>query len=181
VALPIPWLGASRAACRQLQGEQFMAPQDASPQPVSLAQALFKYGATPADLEGVTQDELEATYHVTYELMMSQQYDQAVEYAELLVRLDPGEHRFLFAFALCLQHLDEFESAANFYAQALVLRADDAVCAFRIGECMVALEDLDNARTAFEMCVQLSWLSPDYAEVRELSQQRLDTLFRQGA
>lgn len=146
-----------------------------------LSQAIFQYGVTPAILHGVTDEELEATYQIAYELVMEDRYEEALEHAELLVRLDPGEPRYLFAFALSLHHLGEYESAARYYAEALVLKATDAVCAFRMGECLMAMEDLDNARAAFELCVKLSWLEADYAEVRELSQGHLDELFSEGA
>lgn len=158
-----------------------MATTSIPPDTPELSRAFFQYGVTPAVLHGVTDEELEATYQVAYELVMEGQYEEALEYAELLVRMDPGEQRYLFAFALCLQHVGEYASAARYYAEALVLKATDAVCAFRMGECLMAMEDLDNARTAFELCVTLSWLDVDCAEVRELAQQHLDELFGEGA
>ena len=151
------------------------------PDTPELSRAFFQYGVTPALLHGVTDEELEATYQLAYELVMEGRYEKALEYAELLVRMDPAEQRYLFAFALCLHHVGEYASAARYYAEALVLKATDAVCAFRMGECLMAMQDLDNARTAFELCVTLSWLEADWAEVRGLAQQHLDELFGEGA
>ena len=151
------------------------------PEAPELSRAFFQYGVTPAVLHGVTDEELEATYQLAYELVMEARYEEVLEYAELLVRMDPAEQRYLFAFALCLQHVGEYASAARYYAEALVLKATDAVCAFRMGECLTAMQDLDNARTAFELCVTLSWPEVDWAEVRGLAQQHLDELFGEGA
>lgn len=149
--------------------------------PQGQAEALLLHGVMPADMHGISADELEAVYAQAYEDIQAERYDAALEHAALLVRLDPGEHRYQFAFALCLHHLGDHEAAGRHYAQALLLDATNAFCTFRAGECLVALGHLADAREAFEATVKLSYLHTEYADVRALAEQQLDALAQAGA
>lgn len=143
--------------------------------------AVLRHGATRAALQGISAEQLEAVYALAYADIQAGRFEEAIDRCGMLAQHDPGDRRFLVAFALCLQHLEQFESAARFYGEALLLDATDALCAFRIGECLGALGELTDAREALEMAVKLSWLDTRHAEVREYAQQRLDELVGLGA
>ena len=93
----------------------------------------------------------------------------------------PWDPRFQYSLGLCQQQRGEFESAAGFYANALLLDATDALCAFRMGECLVGQGDLVAARDAFEAAIQLSAIGPDPDGVRGFAQDALDRLSASGA
>lgn len=144
--------------------------------PEGLVEAMVHHGVTPAQLRGITPDELEAVYSVTLEQLEAGQLDEALEHASLLVSNDPWDRRYHLALALCLQQYGQYDCAARFYAQALAFDATDALATYRIGECLLAMGDLSDAREAFEAAVKLSWLDGVHASVRQAAQQRLDDL-----
>jgi len=149
--------------------------------PEGVADAFLHHGVTPADMHGISADELEAVYAKAYEDLDAERYDEALDDLALLVQQDPWEPRYQFAFALCLQYLGDAEAAGQHYAQSLLMDATNAFCTFRMGECLAALGNLTEARDAFESTVKLSYLKNDYADVRELAQQQLDALANIGA
>lgn len=149
--------------------------------PEGQADALLYRGVTPADMQGISPEELEAVYAQVCEDLEAERFDAAFDNAALLARLDPGEPRYQYAFAFCLHQLGDHEAAGRHYAQALLMDATNAFYTFRAGECLVAMGHLADAREAFEATVTLSYLNVEYAEVRELAQQQLDQLANAGA
>lgn len=149
--------------------------------PEGVADALMNHGATPGMLRGVTPQEMEDLGRAVETAIGAGQHAQALEGAAFLVQHDPWQRPHLLALATCLQHLGQYEDAGRFYAQALLMDATDAACAFRIGECLGAMRSLDEAREAFEAAVKLSWLPPGQETVRLRAQERLDLLTQLGA
>lgn len=143
--------------------------------------AVLRHAVTPAQLQGITDAQLESVYSLACREIAQGRFEGALDHAAFVAQHNPWERRYLFVFALCLQHLGDLEAAARFYGEALLLDATDAVCAYRIGECLGAVGELDDAREAFEMAVKLSWLDAQGVEVREQAQRRLDELVALGA
>ncbi len=149
--------------------------------PQGVVDALLFHGVKPAVLNGVTDEQLSAAYGRAYAAISDKRYEEALEDAVFLVTNDPWSRHHHLALACCLQHLGQHESAGRFYAQAFLMDATDAMCVYRLGECLGALGDLPEAREAFESAVKLSWLDPEQAVVREQAQARLDQLVGMGA
>jgi len=149
---------------------------------MDLEQAL---GALPAmgsqGFDLLDDEQLAACYERVRHHMDEGAYDEAVEDAFQLVHSNPWERAYLLALACCLHHLAQYESAGRFYGLALLLDATDAHCAYRIGECLSALEHPAEAREAYESAVKLSWLDPVYAEVRGEAELRLGEMSASGA
>jgi tetratricopeptide (TPR) repeat protein len=148
--------------------------------PRGFIDAVVNHGVSWAGLHGVADEQLEDVYRRAYDDAMAGQHAAALERFAWLVRNKSSERRYLFGFALCLQFEGQFEAAGRFYAQAWLADATDASCPFRIGECMGALGHLGDAREAFESAVKLSWLNPEFDEVREHALRRLDQLTAVG-
>ncbi len=145
-----------------------------------LADAMVHHGVTLAHMRGMSPDELEAVYSVTLEELEAGELDEAFEHASLLVTHDPWDRRYHLALAHCLQQQGLHDAAARFYAQALALDATDPLATYRIGECLLAMNERVDAREAFVAAVQLSWLDVAHAAVREAAQRRLDDLGSEG-
>lgn len=143
--------------------------------------AILRHGVTPAQLAGITGEQLEAIYGLALEDLGQARFGEALDRLTFLVQQDPWERRYQIGLAHALQNLGQWESAGRFYAQALLTDATDAMCAYRCGECLGAMGDLEAAREAFEVAVKLSWIDPPQADVREAAQKRLDQLAEQGA
>ncbi|MBL0422962.1 hypothetical protein JI739_21680 [Ramlibacter sp. AW1] len=143
--------------------------------------AFLYHGVTPAQVAGITGEQLEAIELLAGGDHAAGRYDEAMERWAFLVQHDPWERRYQVGLAHTLQQLGQWEAAGRFFAQALVSDATDALCAYRAGECLGAMGDLDAARDAFETAIKLSWLSPAHAEVRDAAQARLDQVTAEGA
>lgn len=151
--------------------------------------------APPRDLMGALSDiglaqmlepelspaQRDAMYRRVWQAIQAGDHAGAVDEAFVLAGSDPWERDHLLALACCLHHLADYEQAAQMYGLAFLLDATDALCAYRIGECLGALEHWPEAREAFESAIRLSWLTPEQPQVREQAQQRLDELSSVGA
>ncbi len=143
--------------------------------------AVLHHGLTPAQLAGITPEELEAVYALGYADLQAGRLDEAMARMAFLVQQDTWERRHHIAFAYCQQQAGQWESAGRFYAQALLMDATDARCALGAGECLEAMGALDEAREAYDAAVKLSWLEAAYAPAREDAQAGLDRLSVAGA
>ncbi len=149
--------------------------------PQGVVDALLFHGVKPAVLRGVTDGQLDDAYGRAYQAISEGRHADALDDAVFLVSNDPWARHHHLALACCLQHLGQHESAGRFYAQAFLMDATDALCVYRLGECLGALGDLPEAREAFEAAVKLSWQDPEQVTVREQAQARLDQLVGMGA
>ncbi len=145
-------------------------------------QALLKdLGVDLPGPSALPADALAACHRRVQAHLAAQRFEEAVEEAQVLVDNDPMNRHYLLSLALGLHHLGHYAGASRFYLIALVLDATDARCMYRLGECLGAMDCLEEAREAFESTVQLSWIDPAYAEVREHARHRLDELSALGA
>lgn len=133
-------------------------------------------GQVQALVPDLDESQLMSMYEQVVEGMQMGDPGRVLELAFSLVDASPWERAYRLILAECLQQLGEYESAGRFYGLALMLDATDALCAYRMGECLGALGHLDDAREAFDTAVKLSWLDPHYADVREAAQAQLDAI-----
>lgn len=149
--------------------------------PQDLMGALTDIGLEQMLEPDLTPAQRDAMYRRVWQAIQAGDHAGAVEEAFVLAGSDPWERDYLLALACCLHHLAEYEQAAQMYGLAFLLDATDALCAYRIGECLGALEHWADAREAFESAIRLSWLAPEQPQVRDEAQQRLDELSSLGA
>jgi type III secretion system low calcium response chaperone LcrH/SycD len=149
--------------------------------PEGIASAFLEHGVTPADLQGMTEEELEAVYAEAVDRIEREEFSEALDLGVFLVTHQPWDRRFHFVFALCLQHLGDYESAARHYSQCYMLDATDAACAYRIGECLEALGQVEEAREAYRSALDLSFAGEGLPELRDAAQSRLDFISTQPA
>ena len=141
--------------------------------------ALQAIGSPQLDL--LDEEQQAACWARVHQRIEADDHAGALDEAFQLVHSNPWERAYLLALACCLHHLEQYESAGRFYGLALLLDATDAHCAYRIGECLSALEHPAEAREAYESAVKLSWLDPVYAEVRGEAELRLGEMSASGA
>jgi type III secretion system low calcium response chaperone LcrH/SycD len=144
--------------------------------PEGLADAFINHGVTLASAKGVSDEELDVLYAEAYGHLSEGRFDDAMEDLMLLVTSNPWDRRFQFAYALAMQMAGRYETASEHYVQALLLDATDAACVMRMGECLEALGSPTEAEDAYRACIQLSYLNPDYHEVRAHAEARLAVL-----
>lgn len=138
-------------------------------------------GAARASLLADDATAIEARYEQGLAALAQARYDEAADaFAEAAVAR-PQVSRYHFALGLCLQQLDGVSAALEQFATALALDATDAAAAFRLGECFHALGQLDDAREALQMAVQLCALPENDPTVRVMTEELLDRIAREGA
>jgi type III secretion system low calcium response chaperone LcrH/SycD len=144
--------------------------------PEGLMDAYLNHGATRASVQGITAEELEAVYAQALEALDEASLDDALQDLVFLVIHQPMDNRFQYSLGFCLQCLGDHTAAAGHYTYAMTLDATDALCALRMGECLLAMDDTVAARDGFEAAIQLSYLNSDDDDVRAQAQALLDTL-----
>ena len=107
-------------------------------------------GASLAAVKGYSDEELEALYHVAYELYGQRRYEDAKAVFQFLTLHEHADGRFWFGLGGCCQHLREYESAITAYGCATLVDVTNPVYAFHGGECHMALQDWENAGKAVE-------------------------------
>ena len=113
--------------------------------------------------------ELGQLWDQAHEALDQGHYEQALPLWEQLVQAQPGEPSFQFGFALALQQLGQMELAGKHFSCAYALDPTDAACAFRLGECLLALGWTADAHDALLAAQQLCDLPHNDPRVRELS------------
>ncbi len=146
-----------------------------------LFEALVLNGVAPARMHGFTTEQVAQIHAQACANLEAGRYFEAADCGAWLVEEDPWEREHHLVLATALQHLGQWEAAARSFVQALLMKATDAHCAYRAGECLGAMGEFDDAREALETAIQLSWLDPVYEDVREAAQRRLDQIARLGA
>ena len=144
--------------------------------------AKFKGAMSHLDLAPDAQDRLtpaerEAMYERVVAAIEAGDHESALDDALALVAAEPWERQYLLALATCLHHVALYEQAVQIYGLAYLLDATDALCAYRMGECLGALHELDDARDAFESSIRLCALDAlRYSQVRQQAEHRLQEL-----
>jgi tetratricopeptide (TPR) repeat protein len=80
------------------------------------------------------------------------------EFAQVVLHR-PLNPRHYLALASTLQQLGLYRDALNFFSYALMLRANDPAPMFRMGECLLMLNEVQSAREMLETC--LVFCEPD--------------------
>lgn len=94
---------------------------------------------------------------------------QAVALWSELAELRPTEPACHFGYGLALQRAGEIELAGRHFSYAYALDPTDAACAFRLGECLLALGWTADAHDALLAAQQLCDLPHNDPQIRELA------------
>ncbi len=133
-------------------------------------------------LEGWLEEEVatpeveQQLYEQAMEALSSEQFERSSEAFSTLLSINPLDADYLFGFALSLQFMGAIEKAAEYFSMSYALDPSNGACAFRLGECLLALGHEEDAREALRTAVQLDAVPGSDPEVRELAQQLLDQI-----
>ncbi len=140
--------------------------------------SLSASGRTLAEVRGVSPAELDALYGVGYGLCEEGSFHHALPIALQLVLHAPLDPRYSFMAASCLQRQNQPEHAVLLFAQTLLLQPDDAAAAFRLGECLLALDRREEACEVLSEAIELSRGNERYRRIYDLGMERLASLNR---
>lgn len=113
-------------------------------------------GASFADTLGFGCEHKEALFQLGCRFMLASDLDQAADVFLALALLDPLEERAHYGLGVVEQERGNFAGAIPFYLQFLVMDATSPKGYLRLGECLAAADELEEARYAFLMARQLA-------------------------
>ena len=133
-------------------------------------------GATLGALRGITAAELQALYNIACTLCNDGAFEHALPISLQLMLHAPADSRYTFQAGSCLQRLGEFKHAAILFARTLDLKSDEAAAAYRLGECLLTIDRLVEAKALFEMAIELSRGKFHCRDLYELAEARILSL-----
>jgi len=125
-------------------------------------------------LESLDPVQIEADYGHAWMMLSASELEAATDAFGELARRVPDQHRVQFGLALCLQHHGLVADALRHYGLAFVLDPSSAACAFRIGECLWARGDHEDAREAMLTAIELGGIEGNDPRIIALAQATLD-------
>lgn len=110
-----------------------------------------KQGATPAAGLGLDRHHLEAMYARGYDLLRNGDIERSRAVLLTLLQLDPHQEKYMYAFAATYQMEGKLDIAAKLYVTFIAMDATNPEGYLRLGECLRALGESENARGCFEI------------------------------
>ncbi len=136
----------------------------------------LEQGITPGVLRGITPQEYAALYTMAHKLCDEGDFQNALVIGLQLVFHAPGNAKYAFLTGSCLHRTEQTEAAAAMYALALEIDDQHAAAAYRLGECLLALDKRPEARTMFEKSLDLSRSDFSRRELLLMAEQALNEL-----
>ncbi len=130
---------------------------------------LAKEGISPHIAYGLSPEHLDAIFATGINYMQVGEVQKAQGVFLKLNALKSTDARFNYALGTTLQMQGNYAAAAKIYMIALTLDAMNVDAYLRIGECLLASEEFDRAREAFEAAQSLCESGAGSAESRELA------------
>jgi len=106
-------------------------------------------GRSRADMLGITKEQRDALLNVGCRFLQTGELQKAREVLSGLYQLEPLDERPLYALGATYQMEGNLPLAAHFYIQFLGLNATNPEGYLRLGECLMAAGEIDEARSAF--------------------------------
>ncbi len=123
-----------------------------------------------------TPQQLEAVYDTACRLCDEDNFRFASALALHLAAYKPGDPRFTFLAGTCMQRLGMPSSAARFFCFSLVNGGDHPAALFRLGECLLAVGDTENADRAFDVALDVARDVEGAEELQREAQRLMDSI-----
>lgn len=156
--------------------EQLTASLEDFPAMMEQFSASLEQGQTLGELRGISKNEYAALYRVASKLCDDGEFNHALPVSLHLMLHDPADSRYAFQAGSCLQRLGEFKHAAILYARTLDLNPDEAAAAYRAAECLLAIKKTVEAKSLFEMAIELSRGKFHCRELQEMAEAKIKML-----
>jgi tetratricopeptide (TPR) repeat protein len=110
---------------------------------------LMREGLSLADIFDLTPEQRNAIFVTGCKLLKVGDTKRARDILFTLLQLEPGDERVIYALGACFQAEGKLDAAARLYLFFLARDATNPEGYLRLGECLVAAKELENARQAF--------------------------------
>lgn len=112
-------------------------------------------GYTAAQAMGIGQEQLDAFFELARRYMATAQFEKARYLYLYLAQIDPLEARNFYGLAMSYQVIGNYKLAARIYLIFLGMDATNSQGYLRLGECLIAAKEFNEANEAFEMAIKL--------------------------
>lgn len=112
--------------------------------------AQLSEGGTLMNLMGATKEQMEAIYAVAHNYVAAKKYDKGIDLLRFLCMYDHTEPRWFYGLGVALQLKGDYGTALNAYGVCTLLDIDDPRPQAQAGYCLMAMDKLPEARSAFE-------------------------------
>jgi tetratricopeptide (TPR) repeat protein len=136
-------------------------------------QCELEQGKSLAECRDITNEGLESLYTLAAQLCDEAQFEHALPICLNLLIHQPRNPRYQFICASCLQRLGQLQEASVLFDYVLQLDATDAAAAYRLGECLDALGDREQAKNKFNLCIDLSYGVFRYRTIQDLARSKI--------
>jgi tetratricopeptide (TPR) repeat protein len=143
------------------------------PEYVAKFKSQLEQKQTLATCLDISNHELASAYDSAWILFRQKEFLSALPLALYCSTFQATESRYAFLAASCLQRLQEPAEAAKLFKIALQLDETHIAAAYRLGECLLELNDQESAIHLFEWTLTLSRGNFDYREFQDWAMQRL--------
>ena len=100
--------------------------------------------------KGYTAKDIEAMYHLAFDLYRQRRYEDAQNVFEMLVFYEGPETRFWLGLGGCHQMQGNYEQAVMAYSLLAVIDSTNPLGAFHASECFIAMKEWDKARQSLD-------------------------------
>ena len=118
---------------------------------------------------------MQGIYAVAHDLYQRARYEEARKLFTYLMALDHHETLYMGAVASCLQMLERYDEAIEYYSLASVYCLDDPRPTFHTAECLLAQGRTGEAREALSMVLD-DCVEPRHAALKQRAQALLGFL-----
>ena len=146
-----------------------------APAMLETIQKAAEAGIPLAQAKGLESQDLDALHDVVLALCDEGRWEKAVPIALQLAVHMPQEPRYSFTAGTCLQRLGRMREAAGLFGLSLLCE-EMPVTLFRLGECLSALGEREQARRVFEETVERCRGQDDYRSLQDAAVASLRTL-----
>ena len=131
---------------------------------------------TLATCLAISNTEIENAYEQSWTLFRQKEFLAALPLALYCAMFQTTDPRYAFLSASCLQRLRLPAEAAHLYKAALLLDEEHIPAAYRLGECLLELNDKESASHFFELTITLSRGDFEYRQFQDWATQRLASI-----
>jgi len=130
-------------------------------------------GKTLAECLGIEAKTLADSYQSACKLVDEKMFQEALILAGFVMAVGPKNAKVAFKLASCMQHLQDYASAADYYKLALQIDHHHIGAAYRLGECLQQLGEDEEANHLFEWIIELARENFAYRKIQEAAESRL--------
>ncbi|WP_020408641.1 SycD/LcrH family type III secretion system chaperone [Hahella ganghwensis] len=142
----------------------------------NLLQQVLENGSSLASIKGLTQQEIEAIYTVSYNLYQQRKFEQAEKIFAFLCLYSHLDVRFWIGIGACREALGKYAEAIEAYSYTALLQHDNPIPPLQAAICYLALNDPRQAENGLTAAIHWSQGKPQHQATFNKAQELLKTI-----